>query len=475
MKKIFIAALLIVLALPVIGQNQDEYKFSLVPRRVSVPSVTGFITDDGLTPLTADWNVGAFDFTAKNLTATPTLSAEQLTNVAGWTAAGNWTYAGGKWSHATGSATALTATGETEIVVGTKYEITMTITTSTAGVGLAVSLGGQRFAVVSTGAPTTYTYNVTARSTAALAIIPNSGTWVGSVDSISVKILTAETGIVNAEGINLNSGQFLMENGNETHPVLAPTKSSLCGFYWNENQYFAYTYNGAPQWMMGCYGIYLGVRSLFFGSSYNAGDLILGRYSAATLQIGVGAASPIDQTIKGPDGSGTDRPGGMLTVQGGASTGTGAPADWRVQTSTISGTGSTANTYYDRLRTVGKVYSLANNTATDVFSVAVADGNMAGGRIDYTIEVRDGTDVQCESGTVTFAGVNKAVETWTTDIDEVSSAALSSGTLATTWAINTATADTMKITVNSNSSLTPTSTYLRYTITFNSPQVITIL
>ncbi|MFA5380111.1 MAG: hypothetical protein WC455_30400, partial [Dehalococcoidia bacterium] len=93
MKKILIGLLLLAFILPAFAQNQDEYKFSLVPRRVAVPSLTGYLKADGTVPLTADWDVGEFDLTAKNLTATPTLSAEQLTNVAGWTAAGNWTYA----------------------------------------------------------------------------------------------------------------------------------------------------------------------------------------------------------------------------------------------------------------------------------------------------------------------------------------------------------------------------------------------
>jgi hypothetical protein len=65
MKKIFVSLLLFALFLSAFGQNQDEFKFSLVPRRVSVPSVTGFINQNGTVPLTADWNVGAFKITAK--------------------------------------------------------------------------------------------------------------------------------------------------------------------------------------------------------------------------------------------------------------------------------------------------------------------------------------------------------------------------------------------------------------------------
>jgi hypothetical protein len=434
-------------------------------------SLSGYLKADGTVPLTAAWDAGEYGITAINLTADPTLSAEQLTNVAGWTPAGNWSYASSKWSHATGNATALTATGETAIVAGTKYEITMTIATTTAGGGLAVSLGGQSFAAVSTTG--SYTFNVTAPSTAALAITPTSGTWVGDITAISVKILTANTGILTADGISLNSGQLLLPNGNPTYPALSFARDTDTGFWWRGSGQIAYTGDGSNQIYFG------GANALWINGSISlnlAGTMILGADSAAVLQLGADAAAPVDQTIKAADGTGTDKPGAMLTQQGGASTGTGAPGGWSVQTSTVAGTGSTANTYYDRIRAVGKVYSISNNSATALFSLAVADGVGVGGKVDYTIEVTDGTDIQVESGTVHFAAVNKATETWTSGTPaEVSLQALSGGTLATTWAADTATADTFKLTLNSNSSLTPTSTLVRIVITLNSPRAITIL
>lgn len=233
----------------------------------------------------------------------------------------------------------------------------------------------------------------------------------------------------------------------------------------------SFIYNGIEQARVAT-GAFLVSNTLNIGTT----DTRITRESASVFQFGVDAASPIDQTLKACDGSGADKDGAMLTQQGGASTGTGAPGGWRVQTSTVAGTGSTANTYYDRIRAVGKVYSISNNSATALFSLAVADGVGVGGKVDYTIEVTDGTDIQVESGTVHFAAVNKATETWTSGTPaEVSLQALSGGTLATTWAADTATADTFKLTLNSNSSLTPTSTLVRIVITLNSPRAITIL
>ena len=64
MKKLLLSFLLLALILPVFGQqNVDEFKFSLVPRRVSVPSLTGYLKADGTVPLTADWPMGVFNLT----------------------------------------------------------------------------------------------------------------------------------------------------------------------------------------------------------------------------------------------------------------------------------------------------------------------------------------------------------------------------------------------------------------------------
>lgn len=432
-------------------------------------SLSGYLKADGTVPLTAAWDAGEYGITALNLTADPTLSAEALTNVAGWTPAGNWTYASSKWSHATGSATALTATGETAIVAGTKYEITMTIATTTAGGGLAVSLGGQSFAAVTTTG--SYTFNVTAASTAALAITPTSGTWVGDITNISVKILAANTGILNAEEISLNSGQLLLPNGNQTYPPLAFSKNNDTGFYYDSsNVGVSWSVGGTKNGHFTAGGVYFVSARIDLGSGTTL------RGGVNEFQLGNDAASPVDQTLKACDGSGADKAGAMLTLQGGQSTGTGAGGSLKLQTAYTSTTSSTANTQYTRQYVDGKVHSINNNSATAMFSIACADGNAVGGYINYTVEVTDGTDFQVESGTFTFAAVNKATETWTTDADKGTfSQAVSASTLAVTWAVDTATADTMKITVNSNSGLTPTSTKVQFQIFLNSPKVITIL
>ena len=280
--------------------------------------------------------------------------------------------------------------------------------------------------------------------------------------------------------VDMNATYFRASNGVAATPSIAFTNYSSTGFYVDS------AYGGAGLALVfstaGTAKAYLNAGGFSLNPGYAFGwsnSSILKSDNPNQIQLGTDAASPVDQTLKACDGSGTDKAGAMLTLSGGQSTGTGNPGGYRVQTSTVAGTGSTANTYYTRFHVVGKVYSLADNTATDIFSIACADGNGVGGKIDYTVEVTDGTDLHVESGTVHFAGVNKATETWTSSVAEVSTQAISNsgggGSLATTWAVDTATADTFKITLNSNSSLTPTSTLLRYQITLNSPRVITIL
>jgi hypothetical protein len=429
---------------------------------------------DGTSTPSAAWDLGDYGFTALNLTAAPTLSAEQLTNVAGWTPTTNWTYAGGKWSHATGNATALTATGETAIVVDTKYIITITNTTTTAGGGLIVSMGGQTFPAIT--ASGTNTYNVRAVFTTALAFTPTGGTWVGSIDSISVKILSAGaltgTSATVGYGLTVQSGQLLFPDGEASYPGLGFTYHTNYGIRYYSG-YVATVVSGANRFLVGGNATYCDSTYFVLNSS---SELSMSTPAANILKFGKDSETPSDQTLMACGGSGTDKVGAMLTVNGGQSTGAGAPGGVRIQTSTIAGTGSTANTYYTRQFIDGKVHTVSNNSATAMFSIANADGNAVGGYINYTVEVTDGTDIQLESGTFTFAAVNKATETWTTDADKGTvSAVVSSGTLTVTWAVDTATADTVKVTVNSNSSLTPTSSKVQFQIFLNSPKVITIL
>jgi hypothetical protein len=85
------------------------------------------------------------------------------------------------------------------------------------------------------------------------------------------------------------------------------------------------------------------------GASYDTADLILSRAAAATLQLGVAAASPTTQSIKAADGVGTNIAGSNLYIAGGSSTGNAVPGKVMLRTAAAAGSGSSLNTAVTRL------------------------------------------------------------------------------------------------------------------------------
>lgn len=105
--------------------------------------------------------------------------------------------------------------------------------------------------------------------------------------------------------------------------------------------------------------------------------------------------------------------------------------------------------------------ALTDNSATSVLSMTVAASTGIGGVLEYTIEAYDGTDIQVETGQVIITAVNKAA-TITAAVTEVNSQqSVSAGTLTTAWTISAATPAV--ISVNANTSLSPSGGYPRIT------------
>lgn len=75
------------------------------------------------------------------------------------------------------------------------------------------------------------------------------------------------------------------------------------------------------------------------------GTTLIGADGAATVQLGTDAASPVAQTLKAHDATGTDHNGANFTLAGGQGTGTGTPGTLYGKRGTVSTTGSTANAY----------------------------------------------------------------------------------------------------------------------------------
>ena len=122
------------------------------------------------------------------------------------------------------------------------------------------------------------------------------------------------------------------------------------------------------------------------GDAYQANDLFLSRDSAATLQLGIDAATATAQTIKAHDGSGTDKDGADLNLSGGKGTGTGVGGMVKLNTSLSSGaSGSGQGTLSPRVVVPPNIRVLTDDTANLIATFTFSGAGFA------SIEVLSGT------------------------------------------------------------------------------------
>jgi Pectate lyase superfamily protein len=208
-----------------------------------------------------------------------------------------------------------------------------------------------------------------------------------------------------------------------------------------------------------------GVKALRVDSSANlsidgqsAHSLAMARHTTSNT-----AGNNLTVQAGGATSGATDKAGGTLILAPGASTGTGATAV-KVQTYTkAASTGTTDNTAVDRI-IVTSPKALTDGSATNLVSLTITNGSTIGGILRYTIEVTDGTDYQVETGIVIVSSYNKAGTVSGTVTEVNSQQNLSAGTLSTTWAISNA--NPALISVNADTSLTPSTGYPRITYTY---------
>jgi hypothetical protein len=104
----------------------------------------------------------------------------------GWTLGSGWTIAADKASHATGSTAALSGTS-TANSTSLMYEVLFTLTTTTPGTGLRVSLGGTSSLVTYTASNTYAAYMRPGSSSGTLTFTPQTGgTWVGDITAVAI-------------------------------------------------------------------------------------------------------------------------------------------------------------------------------------------------------------------------------------------------------------------------------------------------
>ena len=269
----------------------------------------------------------------------------------------------------------------------------------------------------------------------------------------------AVTGIVYAPRV-------LVGDGTAAAPSVGFGSTTTYGFYKIDTTRFAVT-NGSGAFVTFDAGnTYLGANEVALGTAL---DVRLNRGGAATLQLGAADVngSPVAQTLKVQSAiTGTNLAPAAWTLRGSLGTGNATPGAINITSGGRSATsGTTAQTAIVR-HGIGWSKVLTNNSAIAVVNATLASNTGMGMIVRYLVEVFDGTNLQTESGVVSINGVNKAgAFTIATPTKAGNVQALSSGTLAVTWAASSA--NPSVISVNANSSLTPSTGYPRITYTID--------
>lgn len=195
---------------------------------------------------------------------------------------------------------------------------------------------------------------------------------------------------------------------------------------------------------------------LGFSPNNSTADVLLYRDSSATLQLGADAATATAQTLKAHDGSGTDKDGANLTIEGGQGTGTGRGGSLIARTSNTSTTGSTAQTYTERGRVIGKYVTLTESSATTILTIPVPATNYVGLAATITIYATDGTDHQSKTSRILVDAIAKTTTITPTLTQVDNTTAASAGTLSCTYTVADNGSNVLALKANAVSSLSQT-------------------
>ncbi len=293
----------------------------------------------------------------------------------------------------------------------------------------------------------------------------------------------AATSVLTA-ALTLKANQVAMfTDGTAAAPSITITSEPTTGLYRSSSTQFGLSISGTNRYLLGVntfvhtgstaseFDLVNDVARLVLGAS---GDMIISRKAAATTHFGTTDAASAVAQIVGVQGSragtDTDTAGGALTLRSGIGTGSAVPS-----LLTLSGGAASATTASTAQPVVSRFIAnafkvLADNVDTSILSCTVASNSAIGGKIQYTIEVTNGTDYQAETGYVFYNAVNKATAVTRTITESADTQqAVSAGTLTTVWAISAA--NPAVISVTADSSLTPSAGYPRITFSvFNQGQ-----
>lgn len=278
-------------------------------------------------------------------------------------------------------------------------------------------------------------------------------------------VLSTGTGI----GTGTQGQVYLPFNGTAAKPAIKIGTSNEYGIYrgGNAGNAIVITVNGTARVALADANVNAAMvvdQPIGWGTPSTATlDLILRRSAAAHMTWGAtDAASPVAQTLSVQGGTGTNVAGATWTLRGSLGTSQGAPGRIHLTGGAmIAASGTTQQTAVDRIIS-GATKVLMNNSAVTLVNVTNASDTNAGGVIDYCVEVTDSTDQQYECGMVTYGVSNKGgVWSGNTATKFGNHQNATSGTLTVTFAISGA--NPALLSVNANSSLSPSSGFPRIT------------
>jgi hypothetical protein len=203
-------------------------------------------------------------------------------------------------------------------------------------------------------------------------------------------------------------------------------------------------------------------------------DTALWRDSAYVFQLGSDAASPISHTLKAHDGSGTDKAGASLSINGGQSTGTGVGGALIKNTSLTGTTGSSANSYSVREYIYAGETTLTEGAATGFVTIALPASKYAGVHVFLTTHADDATDFQATTDMFSVSAVAKGTNISSNVATPTQSTIGSTGTLTTAITVTSTTNNTFTLNCNATSSLTQTTLKAKWQIRINSDAAATV-
>jgi len=121
-----------------------------------------------------------------------------------------------------------------------------------------------------------------------------------------------------------------------------------------------------------------------------------------------GAGTNLSIAAGAPASGASNQAGGNLILEAGNGTGTGAGGNLQLQTAGSAASGASADPISDRLLIVGKP-KLMLATGTNLFSVHVAAGDAAGGRVKFTIVASDDINYAAETGELIYLATPQSV------------------------------------------------------------------